>query len=394
MKILIASDWYIPQVNGVVTSLLNLKSGLTALGHEVRVLTLSKSRRPYRRKDVWYAGSYSMETVYPGARLRTYNNQPIINDIIKWKPDIIHSNTEFSSFALAKMVKKALNIPLVHTYHTMYEDYTRYILPGKPAGKILVFSVTRRLATSTDCIIAPGEKLKRTLLSYRLKCPIEIIPTGIELNRFLEPVDPAATARIRQEMHIPKDHLLLVYVGRLAKEKNCFELLKYLGALKDEPISLLMVGNGPLKRDILSYADGFGLFNKVHFAGEIPPSEVTNYYHAGDVFVSSSTSETQGLTYIEALASGLPLLCRKDDCLKNVVLDGENGFMYENKEQFVKAVKAYMNSPKLREELSANASKSALKFSKDTFVERVEALYYKVLQSKGVNKIDLLPENK
>ena len=129
MKVLITTDWYRPAVNGVVTSVRNLAEGLSALGHEVRILTLSGSIRSYREGNVTFIGSVSVGMVYPNARLRTARGEALVQELADWKPDIVHSQCEFSTFSFAKRITAACGCPLVHTYHTVYEDFTHYFPP-------------------------------------------------------------------------------------------------------------------------------------------------------------------------------------------------------------------------------------------------------------------------
>lgn len=164
MKILLTSDWYTPAVNGVVTSVLNLRRGLEKSGHEVKVLTLSQTSHSFSREGVTYLGSVPVGVVYPGARVRIASGERLIQDIMDWKPDIVHSNCEFSTFRYAHRISETLNIPLVHTYHTVYENYTHYFSPVKQWGRKAVQLLSRRMAAQTDCLIVPIEKIKNCCL--------------------------------------------------------------------------------------------------------------------------------------------------------------------------------------------------------------------------------------
>ena len=143
MKILLTSDWYASAVNGVVTSIRNLRMGLEAMGHEVRILTLSQNHHSYTEDGVTYIGSLPAGIVYPGARLGNVLAKKEVRELVKWNPDIIHSNCEFSTFPLARKIASYLDIPLVHTYHTLYENYTHYVSPSEKWGKKVVRVLTR-----------------------------------------------------------------------------------------------------------------------------------------------------------------------------------------------------------------------------------------------------------
>lgn len=164
MKILITTDWYRPVINGVVTSVLNLTEQLEKRGHEVKVLTLSRNCHSYKEENVIYAGSVGMGKIYPQARVKI----PVVageymEELLAWKPDLIHSQCEFSTFFLAKRIAGELDIPIIHTYHTVYEDYTHYFSPQKAWGRSLVQMMTRKLSDQVDAMIAPSGKIERIL---------------------------------------------------------------------------------------------------------------------------------------------------------------------------------------------------------------------------------------
>ena len=307
MKILITSDWYAPAVNGVVTSILTLRRELTRRGHEVRVLTLSGGSRGWQADGVYAVGSLDAGHIYPGARLRVPALSSPLNQLIAWCPDVVHSQCEFSTFGLARRIAKACGAPLVHTYHTVYEDYTHYFSPSRRWGRLLVKGFTRAVLARTDAVIAPSAKVQRLLAGYGVRRPVRVIPTGIDLDRFAAKPSPALLAARRAALGIPAGNAVLVYVGRLAREKAIDELLESRAALGSAPVTLLLAGGGPDEPRLRQLAAAMGLdAPAVVFAGMVPPAEVPLFYHMGDVFVSASQSETQGLTYFEAMAAGLP----------------------------------------------------------------------------------------
>lgn len=369
MKILLTSDWYIPAVNGVVTSVCNLQRELTRRGHEVRLLTLAPGVETRQQGGVTWLGSLDAGWIYPGARLRAGTGGQAIRELIAWGPDVVHSQCEFSTFGPACRIARACGAPLLHTYHTVYEDYTHYFFPFKGPGRALVRSLTRLVAGRTDGLIAPTPKVEALLLGYGVRCPVEVVPTGIDLERFARPADPGRTAALRARLGIPAGDRVLVFVGRLAREKNIEELLACRAAL-GSGVTLLVVGGGPEEERLRAMA-GPGVI----FAGMADPAEVPDYYRLGDVFVSASTSETQGLTYLEALASGLPALCRADPCLEGVVTPGENGMLYQTPEELLRAARLLLADETLRNRMAQAAARSARKFTTRAFGQRMEALY-------------------
>ncbi|MBQ2996995.1 MAG: glycosyltransferase family 4 protein [Oscillibacter sp.] len=375
MKILITSDWNDKAVNGVATSVKNLKRGLEERGHEVRVLTLSQNRRSYEENGITYLGSLPVGRIYPGARLRRAFVGKWVRALVEWKPDVVHSQCELSTFFLARNIAEELDIPLVHTYHTVYEDYTHYFSPSVRLGKKAVAALTRWVAEATEAMIVPTDKVRRLLLGYGVCSPIYVVPSGIDLSRFRGKATAEQLREMRERLHIPEGRKILVYVGRLAEEKNLEELLR-LRANMDEELTLLIVGGGPWKARLEETAQELGLkAPDVVFAGMVPPEEVCAWYQMGDLFVSASTSETQGLTYAEALASGTPALCRADECLEGVILQGGNGWQYRSEEEFRARVAEFYASPERHQAMRDCARGTAEEYSLEVFAQRAEAIY-------------------
>ena len=319
MKVLITTDGYAPVINGVVTSVLLLQRELKELGHEVRVVTLSNTLHSYKDGDVYYMGSVSANKIYPGARLRVNRTRSLFRELVAWGPDVIHSQCEFSSFRVAYGLSTRLGVPIVHTYHTVYEDYTHYFSPSVRVGRAVVSVFSRWICGRTACVVAPSRKVETLLRDYGVRCRIEVIPTGVDLSVYRQEPDPARMAALRQRWAIPANHTVLLYLGRMAKEKNLEQLVDQIAASGRRDVTLLLVGDGPDREEVLDYTRSRGL--DVIFTGMVPHSEVADYYRLGDLFVTASTSETQGLTYFEALAAGVPVLCRRDPCVDGVVED-------------------------------------------------------------------------
>ena len=377
MKVLITTDWYEPVINGVVTSVMNLSRKLRERGHEVKILTLSRTCHSYIEGDVIYAGSIGMGCIYPQARVKI---PTVAGDymemLLDWKPDIVHSQCEFSTFFLAKKIASELHIPIVHTYHTVYEDYTHYFSPQKAWGRNIVQLMTRKLANAVETLIAPSDKIRKILEGYQVSCPVEVIPSGISLEKYQACKEEDWQEKIRAQLGIPQDALVLVYVGRMAKEKNIEELLEYQQEAEKYGVILLLVGDGPHLPELKKKAEELKVTEHVIFTGMIAPEEVGHYYQAGDLFVSASTSETQGMTYAEALAGGIPLLCRRDGCLEQVVTDDENGWQYDDREDFLGRIREWKGmSEDAKSRMQDKAGDSAEEFSSGNFVGRVEKIY-------------------
>lgn len=178
MKILLTTDTWVPTINGVVTSTATLRAALTAQGHEVRVLTLSGDSHTYTKDGVTSLGSLDAGLVYPGARMRAPALNRAIRDLIDWHPDVVHSQCEFSTFAPARRIAHAAGAPLIHTYHTVYEDYTHYFSPSRSMGRKMAALFTRMICADCDAVIAPTPKISRLLAGYGVALPGAYHPHG------------------------------------------------------------------------------------------------------------------------------------------------------------------------------------------------------------------------
>lgn len=376
MKVLITTDWYAPVINGVVTSVLLLQRELEKLGHEVRVVTLSNTLHTYKDGNVYYMGSVSANKIYPGARLKINRNRSLLHELVAWRPDVIHSQCEFSSFRVAYALSNRLGVPIVHTYHTVYEDYTHYFSPSVRVGRAVVSVFSRWICGRTACVVAPSRKVEKLLREYGVRCRIEVIPTGVDLGAYRREPDGERMAALRRRWALPEDRTVLLYLGRMAKEKNLEQLVDQIAAAGRRDVTLLLVGDGPDREEVLDYARGKGL--DVIFTGMVPHGEVADYYRLGDLFVTASTSETQGLTYFEALAAGVPVLCRRDPCVDGVVEDGVNGWQYDSGKDFGRYLSDFCTDPALRGQMREAARESSEKFSAEAFGAAAARLYASV----------------
>ncbi len=379
MKILITTDWYAPVINGVVTSVLLLQRELEQRGHDVRVVTLSNSIHSYKEGPVYYMGSVSASKIYPGARLRMNRARSMMRELAAWRPDVIHSQCEFSSFRIAYVLSTRLDIPIVHTYHTVYEDYTHYFSPSVRVGKLMVSAFSRWICDRTACIVAPTKKVESLLRDYNVHCRIEVIPTGVDLSAYRREPAPGRLEALRRQWSIPEDRTILLYLGRMAKEKNLEQLIDQIADTRRQDVTLLLVGDGPDREAALGRARQRQV--PVIYTGMVSHEEAPDYYRLGDLFVTASTSETQGLTYFEALAAGLPVLCRRDPCVEGVVENGVNGWQYDTGDGFARDLAEFCGNPALQEEMHRAARDSSEKFSAGAFGAAAERLYQSLQRS-------------
>lgn len=374
MKILITTDLYKPFVNGVITSIDALVSQLENKGHDIKIITLSNTHHSYTVDNVTYLGAIDLNIIYPGAKFKLSIISKELRAIYNWKPDIIHSQCEFSTFLVARRISKKFNLPIIHTYHTIYEDYTHYFLPNEKFGHIIAAKFSSHVLNQCDNVIAPTKKVEKLLSSYNILSPISVIPTGIDLSKFTEEKDIIKIQSIKRNLGISENNFIIGFVGRVAKEKNLDELFDIYNKIEKDNITLMIVGDGPYKDELIKKSKT--IKKQIVFTSMIEPKDIHHYYKCFDIFMSCSSSETQGLTYIEALSSSIPILCKKDPCLEKVVIDSINGWQFENHEEAITTFNKFYGDINMRKTMSNNAQVlSIINFSSSAFCEKVLNLY-------------------
>lgn len=391
------TDTFTPDINGVSVSVATLRNQLKKMGHNVYVVAPSldtKLSGTTFEDGVLRIPAVKLTGLY-GYRLARPYSLKALSYIKAMNLDVIHNNTEFSMRILANVASAAYDIPYVYTYHTLWEDYTYYINKGyfdKPSRK-LVGAYTKHIANNCDEVIVPTEKTARILKTYKVCKSMHVIPTGLDTSR-LHPdkLDTEKLDNLRKKYGL-EDCFCICYVGRIAKEKNLDFVLDCLDDIKKRipEFRFVITGLGPAVEDIKAHSKSLGQDDYVIFTGKQSHDEIPYYYALGDVFCTASTSETQGLTYIEALASGRPVIAKYDECLDNVLIDGKNGFLFDTKEELVNAIVRYHDlSDEEKIAMKKNAVDKADEFSVENFAEKVLNVYYKAIRNgrKGQNRGD------
>lgn len=392
MRIGIFTDTYPPYINGVSTSILMLENALRKKGHQVYIVTVNSDNMKYKYENderiIRIPGvpigiyDYRLTGVYPLKAL---------NKIRKWNLDVIHSHTEFGVGTFARIIAKQFNIPLVHTYHTMYEDYVHYITKGyfNNTSKKIVEYLTNFYCdqTATELIVPTKKTYDLFKEKYKYERNVHIIPTGIEVERFYkENIDQSKVEQIRKQYDIAKGDFVILFVGRLSKEKDVeFLISAHEHLAKNYKSKLLIVGDGPDIDRYKKLAHKLNLDEYVIFTGKVPWEEVPVYYQIADIFATASTSETQGLTVIEAMAGSNPVVAINDESFNTVIVDGLNGYLFETKQQYKKAVEQLIEDPKKLKQFSKQARINADTYSSKYFGERVLDVYNMAIKNSSYN---------
>lgn len=387
MHVGLFTDTYLPQISGVATSIKTLKEELEKQGHEVYIFTTT-DKHVKRYEDPTIIRLPSVPFISFTDRRIVYRGLFESYKIAKtYKLDIIHTQTEFSLGILGKMVGKALRIPVIHTYHTQYEDYVRYIANGKLIRPSMVKYIVRGFLNDLDGVICPSRIALNLLDGYSVKIPKRIIPTGIDLREYERPdISQEDIAKLREKWAIASDETVLLSLSRVSYEKNIQALLANMPKiLSNNPkVKLLIVGDGPYLEELKEQAQDLAVMDNVIFTGMVSHNETALYYKAADFFISASTSETQGLTYAESLASGKPIIAQSNPYLDDLITDKMFGTLYQTESDLADAVlNAIVSTPAKQEKVW---QKKLYEISAEAFGKSVFAFYLDMIISKKAKK--------
>jgi 1,2-diacylglycerol 3-alpha-glucosyltransferase len=341
MRVLFVSDVYFPRVNGVSTSIRTFRGDLAQLGVET---TLVAPAYPGARDDA----DHSIIRVPSGAVPRDPEDRRFLGGPLRRvldanlaaKVDLVHIHTPFIAHYAAARFARTHGLPVVATYHTFFEDYLHHYVPILPRG--IGRWIARRF-TLSQCddvaeLISPSAPMREALLAYGVTTPIEVLPTGLPAESFIQ----GDGARFRRKFDLPADRPLLLYVGRVAFEKNIDFLLRMFDRLRTRrPEALFVIaGEGPALPHLTTLARELGLESHVRFIGYLDRrTELPDCYAAGNAFVFASRTETQGLVLLEAMAQGTPVVSTAELGTRSILTPGCGAFVVpEEEETFASAV--------------------------------------------------------
>jgi 1,2-diacylglycerol 3-alpha-glucosyltransferase len=369
MNIGFFTDSYFPTVNGVSASVDFTYRNLVKRGNKV-YLVIPKVKNCKNEKDTL--------AIFSAVVNRAFNyyfalfTPRVFYKLLKKDLDIIHGHAAGPVSLMGLILARIKKVPYVYTYHTMMSDYAHYvplgILRPKTIDKIVKVSCNK-----CDYIIAPSDKIKNDLLSLGIRKPIEVIPTGVDVEKF----KISQKDFLRKKFNLKEDEKILLHVGRLGKEKSVdFLLYAFKIILKNDPKAhLIIVGYGPESDNLKQLSQSLGIQENVHFTGLIDPKEIPLAYNGADLFVFSSQTETQGLVVLEAMASELAIVAVNDEALLETLENNVDGVMVEkNEEKFAAEVLRLLKDDAVRKRLGESARKKAIAISKGS-IDKLERVY-------------------
>ena len=387
MRIGLFTDTYFPQVSGVATSIRTLKTELEKQGHAVFIFTTTdKDVNRYEDWQIIRIPSLPF-FAFKDRRLAFRGFTKALEIAKQYQLDIIHTQTEFSLGLLGIWIARELKIPVIHTYHTQYEDYVHYIAKGLLIRPSMVKYLVRGFLHDVDGVICPSEIVRDLLSDYKVKVEKRVIPTGIELAKFDRPeIGPEHLRDLRLKLGIKEDEKMLLSLSRVSYEKNIQAVLTaFAEVLKEEQkVKLVVAGDGPYLKNLKEQAQELQIEEYVVFIGMIAPSETALYYKAANFFISASTSETQGLTYLESLASKTPIIAHGNPYLDNLINDKMFGTLYYEENDLSGAIlEALIATPKMDD---GHLTNKLYEISAENFGKRVHEFYLDAIISNNFEK--------
>ena len=367
---------YKPYTSGVVRSLETFKYHLEERGHTVYIFapgygTKDQDDRVFRYHALPAptARGYYLPIPFSWHTKRRVRSLGL---------DVIHVHAPFLLGRLGLITGRRLGIPVVFTYHTRYDLYTHYAPVLGPSLKALVGGMTTRFSNRCQGVIAPTPSIRDILLKNGVTTPISVVPTGVDTEEFL--TFDATWAK--KAFALEDDDAVLVTVGRLGQEKNLGFLLEVMTRLPQH-VRLMIVGDGPLRSSLKADAERLGLKERVIFTGQLGRDKLASALWASDLFVFSSTTDTQGVVLLEARLANLPIIALDAPGARDLITHGEDGFLIEDvsPDTFAQHIKAILTDPVLKEKLVTRARQEIQKYSAQACAERLLRVYQSIRQT-------------
>ena len=379
MKIAIFTDTYLPQMNGVVSYLLD-SIGELSKKHEIIVFAPGDKLKVEKKKVKTYWIPSSPFPFYEGYKIASMNYARISELIKKENPDIIHAHAPVVLGVQGIICAKRRNIPLVITHHTHFPDYVPHLLNGKlpeafeDMSGYTVKQLIKHVFTNADVVTAPTNELVKELRSYGLKNVVQL-PNGVKLRKFKR--NAKKGREFREKLDIPQNKKVILYLGRVSFEKK-LEILLHAFSMIDNAY-LVIAGKGPYLDDVKKLASALKIKN-IRFTGFLKDEDIQGAYSAADIFASPSDTETFGLTFVEAMQSELPVVGVSKLGAKEIIEDGKTGFLVApgKARAFANALKKLLKNAALRRKFGRNGKERAKKYSLQNSIKRTEEIYGQV----------------
>jgi glycosyltransferase involved in cell wall biosynthesis len=377
LRVLLISDVYFPRVNGVSTSIRTFRADLSAAGVQTLLVAPAYGDGVPEDRSIVRVPAAAVPGDPEDRRMRLGALRAALARLSEEPFDLVHVQTPFLAHYAGVRFARGRNLRVVATYHTLFEEYLHHYVPVLPRvlGRSLARSFTRSQCAQLHALVAPSEPMRDLLREYGVRTRIEVIPTGLPADRYV----PGEGLRFREQFGIELSRPLLLYVGRVAHEKNIGFLLHAFAALRrTHPQALLAIaGEGPARASLQELTQQLALNSHVRFIGYLERERaLRDCYAAADIFVFASRTETQGLVLLEALAQGCPVVSTAHLGTASILKNGCGACVVPEKiEAFAQALAALLDEPTRAARLAAEARRYAQSWASAQMAQRLAALY-------------------
>ncbi len=424
MKIAVFTDTYYPKIDGIVTSIMNSTESLARKNHHIIIFAPTykekKDNKLPSNIKVYRFFSLSLFS-YKEVKIPIPNISKVFTIIKEFSPDIIHIHAPGTMGLLGVICSKLFDIPCIGTYHTLVSEQIMYLsfrkltkldklvdkirnnknfnkkkpskvnidsllknenikkiidiislkkIRDKEIGKEMIWNISCNLYNKCDIVTVPSRSIKKALIKHKVTKPIVVLSNGVDLKRFIPKKD-----------YIIKERTNLLHVGRISFEKNIHEIINVFHDLLKERsnVTLTIVGDGPALDNLKSQAKSLNVSSKINFTGILMGENLVKSYHEGDIFITTSPMETQGLVVLEAMSCGLPVIGIDRYAIPDLVKHGINGFIA--KDPNIRTLKRYclklMDNPDLIRQFGEESVRLAKKHELNKVISDLESLYLK-----------------
>lgn len=386
MRILMVSDVYFPRINGVSTSIQTFRDSLLQLGHDVELIAPHYSSTELKQNGVHRLKSRPVPFDAEDRLMKVSQVCHKIKQLHRKQAfDVMHIQTPFVAHRAGKHMARNLGIPCIETYHTHFEEYMHNYVPLVPRWvfRPLIRFITRRQCQDLQGLIVPSSAMLQVIRDYRISIPTRILPTGIDPDKFSK----GDSAGFRHKHKIDETQPVMVHIGRIGHEKNIdFLFHVHQQVLRHQPDTILVLaGEGPALSHLKHLTKKLGIATQVRFVGYLQrDSELLDCYAAGNVFVFSSRTETQGLVLLEAMALGVPVVSTAVLGTRDILLPQRGALVAkEDVSEFSGKVLKVLCTPELQQRMSREGREYVHEWSHQTLSEKLVELYQHTIEQYG-----------
>ncbi len=394
MKIAFFSDNFYPELSGIADSILTISARLSEKGHWIRIYAPRYSKKDHEKanrpfKEIALSRNVSVKRLFSLRYKKSPTGQSrsvvpffgFFKDLKNFDPDIIHCHLPFSTGLDGLLGARILGKPLVGTSHTPVTEFLAYSPFKMSWMEKPVLKWVSWFYNQCDFVSAPSRTVFEEMAKYGFKKRSRVISNPIDVELFSQ-VDRHKKESLKKELGLANKNIIL-YTGRLAKEKNIDMIIKALGmVIKKIPNTVLVIaGHGAEDQALKELSRKIKLDNDIIFTGTVPLDDLVKYHRSADVFAIMSTAETQSIGLMLSFAVGVPAVVINKRALPEYV-GTERGFIVEDYPSLAEKIILLLTDQKLRESMGNKANSFVQDLSAKNIANIWEKVYFETIKLK------------